>query len=256
VLAVIAGKDPLDPSSTDAPKRDGVKAGGASGMRIARLHQPDDKLYARDALDPLLDAACDVFTAMGATVETIDPKNAPWPQLPLEQAASCILNGDVRSAFEAFIASGKMRELADKTHREGKSLDGTPDPSGAIYVKAQRVRRMAVEAADALFAKYDAIVAQNMAAVPSLLGKNLDEQFPDGDPLGALGALAGLPAIAVPMGFTGADGKRLVPGAPSNGKLPVSMVIAARAFDEAKLISLASAFQSKTHWHEERPPHA
>jgi len=55
----------------------------------------------------------------------------------------------------------------------------------------------------------------------------------------ALAAVAGLPAMAVPAGFT-SDG------------LPVGLELLGRAFDEATLISIAAGFEA--HTHHRRPP--
>ena len=55
------------------------------------------------------------------------------------------------------------------------------------------------------------------------------------------GNLAGLPAIALPMGF-GRD------------RLPASLQLLGRAFSEETLLALAVAYQEMTDWHRQRPP--
>jgi len=70
----------------------------------------------------------------------------------------------------------------------------------------------------------------------------LDELFQAADPVGAAGNLAGLPAVAIPMGF-----------APP-GRLPVSLQLVGRAFDEARLLSVAAVFQATSGFHRQRPP--
>ena len=52
--------------------------------------------------------------------------------------------------------------------------------------------------------------------------------------------LAGVPAITVPCGFTGAH-------------LPVGLQFTARKMDEATLLQVAGAYQHATVWHERRP---
>jgi len=51
----------------------------------------------------------------------------------------------------------------------------------------------------------------------------------------------GVPAISVPNGFG--------PG----GGLPTGLSLVARAFDEAKLVRIARAYQARTDWHKRRP---
>ncbi|HVO30783.1 MAG TPA: amidase, partial [bacterium] len=246
VLNVIAGRDPLDPGSVEAPRDTGaVGAAGAAGARLKRFVVPADQKYDRDALDPIFDAATEVFRAGNATIDALNV-----PPLPLEPAAIAILTADVQAAFANVLASGQARQLADKSHQEGKTMADSPAVSGALYVKALQVRRMAQAAADEIFAGCDAILTPNFYAPAPLVEKNIDEQLPWNDPLGALGALAGLPALAFPAGFVGAN-----PATKEKG-LPISMILIGKPFSEAKLVSLAAYFQQRTRFHLERPPHA
>jgi aspartyl-tRNA(Asn)/glutamyl-tRNA(Gln) amidotransferase subunit A len=59
--------------------------------------------------------------------------------------------------------------------------------------------------------------------------------------MGAIGNLAGLPAVAVPNGFT-ADGR------------PMSLQFMGRAWDENTVLAAARAWQGITDWHLRRPP--
>ncbi len=54
-------------------------------------------------------------------------------------------------------------------------------------------------------------------------------------------ALAGLPAIAVPCGFT-------------QSGLPISLQLIARHFDEATLLRAAHAYEQQCEWGRRRPP--
>ena len=58
--------------------------------------------------------------------------------------------------------------------------------------------------------------------------------------MGALGNCIGLPAITVPSGF-------------SEDGLPTSIQFMGRPYDENVILSLASAYQSMTAWHERHP---
>jgi len=56
-----------------------------------------------------------------------------------------------------------------------------------------------------------------------------------------VGALAGLPAAAQPMGFV-------------EGRWPVGLAIAGRPFDDARVLTAAALYQSHTTWHLASPP--
>ncbi len=53
--------------------------------------------------------------------------------------------------------------------------------------------------------------------------------------------LTGLPALALPCGFSPAG-------------LPLSLQLAGRPFDEATVLRAGQAFQEATDWHRRRPP--
>lgn len=243
VLAVIAGKDPADPASVDAPSGGFAVTGhGARGMRIGWADVPAGTKWDGEHIGPLHDAVRESLKDLGAAVETV-----ALPDLPVVPAALAILGADVRAAFEQFLAEGKQASLADRSHHEGKTLDGLPDPPGSLYVKAQRVRRLAVDAFSALFTRFDAIVGPNYAAPAPRVARNIDEQIPDFPGLDVYGAICGLPALAFPVGFVGGN-----PAAGEQG-LPISMQALGKPFAESQLVSLVAAWQQKTRWHLERP---
>src|SRR5262249_23084656 len=138
--------------------------------------------------------------------------------------------------------SGRTKELNDRSHHEPKKDEEEPKPSATDYVKAMQIRARAQAALNEFFAKYDVVIGASYPAVAPPIDKNLDESLPFGDPMGGAGNMAGLPAVGIPCGFAGP------------GKLPVSVQIMGKPFDEAKVLSVAALFQSRTSWHRERPP--
>jgi aspartyl-tRNA(Asn)/glutamyl-tRNA(Gln) amidotransferase subunit A len=95
---------------------------------------------------------------------------------------------------------------------------------------------------DRLLAPYDAIVAPGRPAVAT----GLDEEFRPAlgstprDVIGAVGNLAGLPAVIVPNGV----GER---------GLPTSLQFVGRAYEENAILAAARAFQARTDWHRRHP---
>ena len=125
--------------------------------------------------------------------------------------------------------------------------DGTGDGPGlkktsADYIKALRLRGVVVREADRVLSRFDALVAPSRSATPPPLDRDFSAlQRPQRDPMGAIGNLAGLPAVAVPNGFT-ADGR------------PMSLQFMGRAWDENTVLAAARAWQGITDWHLRRPP--
>jgi aspartyl-tRNA(Asn)/glutamyl-tRNA(Gln) amidotransferase subunit A len=242
VLAQIAGRDPLDPSSIDAPPGlDTVGPERAKGLRVGVLDfagKPDP------AFRPLFASAIEVLRAAGATV-----KAATLPDLPYDEVGVTLLESEGLAAMEdVVVRDNKWRTLADPSAWEKRAKGEAPKISGADYVKATRLRTTIQNEIDRFFARYDAIVAPSFPIAPPPIEADFDAWFADlgdKDPLGALGGVAGLPAVATPIGFfTPKDASRVV---------PASMVLVTRPHGEAAILSLAAAYQARTKHHEQRP---
>jgi aspartyl-tRNA(Asn)/glutamyl-tRNA(Gln) amidotransferase subunit A len=117
--------------------------------------------------------------------------------------------------------------------------------SGADYVQAQRVRRVAQQALGDLFTEvdliicptlqtgspsYDALGPQGRAGMSSLMGL-INTGYWD---------CVGNPVLAVPIGFT-------------ESGMPLSMQIAAPPFGEAAALRAGQVYQSCTGWHLRQP---
>ena len=122
------------------------------------------------------------------------------------------------------------------------------------YIDAMRARVAMRAELDALLSRYDALVAPTRTRLAPPIGQDFDAPTPGSPPQpeprpGAArplatipaGNLAGLPALALPMGF-GANG------------LPISLQLIGRAFSEPTLVALGTAYQQVTDWHRKRPP--
>ncbi len=235
VLSVLAGADPRDPSSiAPPPGLDRIRADIARGLRVAVLPFAQGAPPipgAREAFG----AAQEVLRAAGALVEA-----AELPALPYEDVATLILDAEAANAFEDLVVSGRTHELADPSHRGRKPADYVPRATSADYVRAGRIRREAQRALARFFERHDLILAPNVPFPPPRVEEPLDGLLAAPDPLGAAGNLCGLPALALPMGF-------------SHG-LPISMQLVGPPLEEARLLSAAMLFQSRTSHHLQRPP--
>jgi len=96
---------------------------------------------------------------------------------------------------------------------------------------------------DRVMQGFDALLAPSRP-VPST---KVDEEFPSAirgagkDLMGAIGNLAGLPAISVPDGFT------------EHG-VPTGLQFMGRPYDENIILAAAGAYQKLTDWHLRHPP--
>jgi aspartyl-tRNA(Asn)/glutamyl-tRNA(Gln) amidotransferase subunit A len=219
------------------PGLERVRAALPRGLRVGVLPFPE----APRELAPLAGAAeawraaQELLAAAGALVEP-----AALPALPYEAVATVVLEAEAASAFDALVASGGTRALSDPSHAQRAPADYAPRATSADYVRASRIRAEAQRALARLFERHDLLLAPNLPWPPPRVDEPLGPLFAIPDPLGAAGNLAGLPAIALPMGFSGG--------------LPLSLQLVAPPLEEARLLAAAMAFQARTSHHLQRPP--
>ncbi|MFC5177758.1 amidase [Nocardioides taihuensis] len=233
-LDATAGKDPADP--TTVPLRtsfvDAVDPDGLHGRRIGVLTrsgmgEPID--YGKD-LDGTLQDALDVMAAHGA--ELVD--------VALPRGVDDVLvefMGEFPSALKRYFASeptAPRRALVQVLVAGGGSADaGKPDTKA--YRHALATRQSFRRDLEAVMDRHD------LDAIAYPVSPTTAERLisPGADPSTghwecAAAAVAGIPALAVPVGFA-SDG------------LPVGLELMGRAFDEATLISIAAGYEAHTH---------
>jgi aspartyl-tRNA(Asn)/glutamyl-tRNA(Gln) amidotransferase subunit A len=237
VLAAIAGRDPLDPTSRDNNFRYPLSARrAAQPLRIAVL---------KDSYEKAQEAVRDNFLASLEVLRKIEPrtqieKNVALPDFPYGVVVGTIVDAEGASAFRDLIETGRVRELASPSGRLGgysASLVTAVD-----YLHAMRMRAPMRRAWAEMFRKYDVLVAPSRATVANPVDKPFDQGWPPApasSPIGASNAV-GVPAISIPNGF-GLMG------------LPTGIQFVAPAWGEALLVDLAARYQQATDWHKRRP---
>jgi aspartyl-tRNA(Asn)/glutamyl-tRNA(Gln) amidotransferase subunit A len=236
VLAALAGRDPLDPTSaarpfawTEAPRAEGKKFKIAVVKGSTEGVQPEVKKNFEAALEVL-----GKFAAVGPEVEL--------PDLPYNEAVDTIIKAEAASAFRDLIESGRCQKLREATDRWGGYAGLMV--LAVDYLQAQRVRTIIRRRLEEVYAKYDALVAPSLETVAYPIDRDFDKAYPgfDGGPaLIPAGNLAGQPALSVPDGFGLKD-------------LPTGIQFTGRAWSEGRLLALAHAYQQATDWHKRRPP--
>jgi aspartyl-tRNA(Asn)/glutamyl-tRNA(Gln) amidotransferase subunit A len=242
VLSVIAGPDPQDPSTGEVFRYRERPARGRPGHRfkVGVLRNatvgtdPDVHAHFERALSALRDVA---------DIEA----DVPFPDLPYREAVGVIVDAEGAAAFRDLIESGKVKQLRDAADRVGGYA--MMMTRAADYVDALRARVAMRAQLHALLSRYDALLAPTRTRVAPPIGRDFDATSPGTPPAPdaarhpatiPAGNLAGLPAIAVPMGF-------------AEDRLPTSLQLIGRAFSEETLLALAVAYQEMTDWHRQRP---
>ncbi|HEU4369123.1 MAG TPA: amidase [Methylomirabilota bacterium] len=232
VLDAIAGPDPRDATAVDRPFAydDAAVAGRRFRFGVIR----DVAATAEPAVREAFARSLDVLAKLG-TVEDVT-----LADLPYEAVTRLILMAEAASAFEDMIESGAIAGLtAPEDHFTAYARDTI---LAKDYIRAQRLRPRVAREADRVLSGLDALVAPGRPAVAS----PLDREFRSvargniADVMGAIGNAAGLPAIAVPNGFTEAG-------------LPTSLQFLGRAWEENTVLAAARAWQSITEHHLQHP---
>jgi aspartyl-tRNA(Asn)/glutamyl-tRNA(Gln) amidotransferase subunit A len=111
----------------------------------------------------------------------------------------------------------------------------------AYYLKAQKARTLIKQDFDRAFEDVDVIVGPTSPSVAFKISERVDDplQMYLADVFTLSQALAGIPTISIPCGFS--------------DELPVGMQIIARAFDEARMLKVAYAYEQATEWHTRKP---
>ncbi len=261
VLEVIAGADPGDATCLDLPVPELVRAcdRGAAGLRIG-VHRRSLEL---PGLDPEVRSAFEhslaVLADRGATLVDVELPHfelaiATYYVLCTAEAASNLARYDgvrygPRVAADTLAASYEAtRSAGFGAEVKRRILLGTfvlrKDSYAAYYGQAQRVRTLVARDYAEAFARCD-VLASPTSPVPAFrLGERTR------DPLAmyladvfTVGAnLAGLPAISIPCGFTGAP------------RLPIGLQLVGPHLREDLVLAAAAAHEDATAWHRERPP--
>jgi len=232
VLEAIAGPDPHDPSAADRTFTH--DAGDTAGRRFRFGVLRDVAEGAEPAVRAAFARSLDTLAKIG-TVEEVT-----LPDLPYDAIARTILFAEAASAFEDMIESGAIAGLtAPEDHYTPYARDAV---LAKDYIKALRLRGVVMREADRVLAGLDALVAPGRpATAPPLAGEFRSLHRPALDPMGAIGNMAGLPAVAVPNGF-------------SDSGLPTSLQFMGRAWADDTVLAAARAWQAITDWHQRHPP--
>jgi aspartyl-tRNA(Asn)/glutamyl-tRNA(Gln) amidotransferase subunit A len=240
-LNALAGHDPRDPGSADEPVLDYTAALG-KGVKGLRLGVPSN--YYFDHVDPELEAlvraAIDRLGAEGVELRDVE--------IPLADQIMAVEFGLCLPEASAYHMQ-MLRDRPDDYQEDVRLfLEAGEMVPATRYIQALRVRQVMKAAWRRLFDQVDAVIAPAVPAPATKVGQKT-VTWSDGteEPitplfvrLSAPANITGLPAMAVPCGFTQAG-------------LPVGFQAIGRPFDEATVIRIGDAYQRMTDWHTRAP---
>jgi amidase len=255
LLAALAGVDARDPATAAARPADYSGALDPDGLRGARVGVARNLAGFHPDTDCLFDEAVAEIRRRGA--EVVDPADVPHVK-ELGDPEFEVLLFEFKADLEAYFASlgpkAPVRTLADAiAFNERNREREMPYFGQEIFLKAQErgpltspayrkalatCRRLSrKEGLDAVLDKHrlDALVAPT-GAPAWVIDPVSGDHFVGGNSTPA--AVAGYPAVSVPMGFVFG--------------LPVGLTFVGRAWSEAVLVRLAFAFEQATK--HRRPP--
>jgi aspartyl-tRNA(Asn)/glutamyl-tRNA(Gln) amidotransferase subunit A len=260
LLGAIAGHDPMDSTSADLPVPDYTKALKKKDLKKLTVGVPAE--FFAEGLDPEVEqavrAAIEELKNLGGTIKEIhlprtDAAVAVYYVIATAEASSNLARYDgVKFGLRAK-ETKDLLDLYTKTRQEGfgpevkrRIMLGTYALSSgyydAYYGKAQAVRTLICQDFRTAFNEVDLIVTPVTPTPAFRLGEKSEDplQMYLSDIYTISINLAGVPAIAVPCGF-------------SKAGLPIGMQLIGRAFEEETLLRAAHAYEQSTQWHLKKP---
>jgi aspartyl-tRNA(Asn)/glutamyl-tRNA(Gln) amidotransferase subunit A len=262
VLAVIAGHDPCDSTSSQVAVPDfSTTVNGDGDLRGTRIGVP--RHLFREGVDrdvmQAFDAAIEVTRSRGAEIVDVTLEHSP-EAIPVyyiiataEASANLARYDGVRYGYRAKDTT-TLGEMYDRTRGQGfgrevkrRIILGTYVLSAgyydAYYRKAQQVRTLIRRDYDRAFANADVIAMPTSPTAAFKLGERTADpvQMYLSDVFTVGANLAGLPGISVPCGF-------------SATRLPIGLQFTGRAMEDATVLRVAHAYELATAWSKERPP--
>lgn len=263
LLQTMAGLDPNDSTSLDAPVPDYSAALEKENLRGIRLGLP--KEYLTDAIDPAIRAAMAAavtqLCSLGAEILEISLPHTAYAidtyyLIATAEASANLARFDgVRYGYRAENPQNLFDHYS-RTRAEGfgpevkrRIILGTYVLSSgyyeAYYLQAQKVRTLIRRDFAAAFEKIDAIISPTTPELAFKLGERAHDPLRMylADIFTNAANLAGICAISLPCGF--AEG--------TAGPLPIGLQIMGNALDEAHILQIAHAYEQSTGWHRRRP---
>jgi aspartyl-tRNA(Asn)/glutamyl-tRNA(Gln) amidotransferase subunit A len=232
LLSAIAGYDPRDSTSVEAPITDYA---AALQVKVSALRLGTPRAVFYDKLHPEIEAA------ISAALGVLRRLTAGLREVILPPISDMIAPNIVLAETYAFHAPYFAKTPQLYNAAISRNLRRGSEVTTAAYIESRRELDEARRTIGAVFSNVDLLVTPTTAVPPPTieeavrLGIEL-EMNRNTAPFNVYG----LPTISIPCGFT------------SSG-LPIGMQISGPRFGEAKVLALAHAYEQATDWHTRRP---
>jgi aspartyl-tRNA(Asn)/glutamyl-tRNA(Gln) amidotransferase subunit A len=259
MLNIIAGVDPLDTTSIDAPVPDYTE-GLNDGVKGLKVGIP--KEYFIEGIDKEVEGAvrqaADVLKDAGAKLVDVSLPHTEYAisvyyLVATAEASSNLARYDGVKYGLRVEEGGGLMDMYKLTRDRGfgsevkrRIMLGTYSLSAgyydAYYRKASQVRTLIKKDFDSAFKKCDVIATPTSPTPAFKLGEKIDDPLTMylSDIFTISCNLAGIPGISIPCGFT-------------KEGLPVGLQILGRSLDEATVLKTAYTYEQATAWHKKKP---
>jgi aspartyl-tRNA(Asn)/glutamyl-tRNA(Gln) amidotransferase subunit A len=260
LLAVIAGYDPQDSTSVNAPVPDYGRS-FREGMRLDGVRVGVPRQYFVGGIQAevagAVRVAIDVIAGLGAEIKEVDLPHTDYALpvyyliAPAEASANLARYDGVRYGYRAQ-AQG-VRQVYEESRGQGLGAEvkrrimlGTYALSAgyydAYYLQAQKVRTLIKDDFDRAFQLVDVLAAPTTPTTAFKIGEKVDNPLEMylGDIFTLSMNLAGLCGLSLPCGVDG------------NG-LPIGLQLMGPSFGEELVFRVAHAYEGATEWYRRRP---
>jgi aspartyl-tRNA(Asn)/glutamyl-tRNA(Gln) amidotransferase subunit A len=249
LLSSIAGKDPMDATSLDTPRRDYTEGlgEGVAGLRVGVIREAFGEGVEAGVASSVR-AAVDRLEGLGASIGEVSLPHTDYALsayyliAPSEASSNLARYDGVRYGLR--IEGTDSIDMMTKTRGAGfgpevkrRIMLGTYALSAgyyeAYYGQAQKVRTLIIRDYEAAFADHDVLISPTSPTTAFEIGSKVNDPLAMyfNDVFTIPANLAGTPAISIPSGL---DDKGL----------PVGLQITAPVLEESRLLRVADALEA------------
>jgi aspartyl-tRNA(Asn)/glutamyl-tRNA(Gln) amidotransferase subunit A len=250
MLQVVAGHDPRDATSLDAPVPDYVEGidAGVEGLRVGVVREAFGE-GVEPAVATSVRSSIDRLESLGAKVDEVALPHAEYALsayyliAPSEASSNLARYDGVRYGFRATGDHPDSISMMFETRGQGfgpevkrRIMLGTYALSAgyyeAYYGQAQKVRTLVIRDYEAAFERFDVLVSPTSPTTAFRIGEKADDPMAMylNDIFTIPANLAGVPAISVPCGL-------------DDRGLPIGLQLTAPALDERTVLRAAHALE-------------
>lgn len=244
ILNEIAGKDPLDASSS-SKEIDNYYLGLNKNIRGKKIGLV--KEFLADGIDPEVKEAVlnalDKFKELGAEIVDVSIPFLKHSVSIYYMIASSETSSNL-ARYDGIRYGTSRRDFSPETAR--RIILGTYALSAGytdqLYKNAQKARTILIEEYDNAFKKCDVLLSPVSPLLPPKIGQLINNPLQNmlADLFTATVNVVGVPSLAIPAGF-------------SKNKLPIGIQIIGKKFHESELLNLGHQYQLATDWHTKKP---